>query len=223
MLNRYWIAPLVLVASAVAVRAQETAAPLARAAASAAAAVAASPGRDLRGLRGDPDADSDVEPLEALGNFRTVENGFYRSAQPNKEGYVLLRNLGVKTILTLKDDASTERRRAAAVGIEVRQVAMSGFAAPTFEQMDRALDVLTAAPRPLLVHCEHGKDRTGFVVASYRVAVENRPIPDAVSEARNAGCCFVMFGDLAKYLGEYRRHRLDYLTILRQNAIIPAR
>jgi protein-tyrosine phosphatase len=222
MMTRIPLAPFLVLAFAVSVRAQEAASPLTRAEASAAAAVAASPDRDVRGLRGDPDADSDVEPLEALGNFRTVEKGFYRSAQPNKEGYVLLRNLGVKTILTLKDDAKTERRRAAAVGIEVEQVAMSGFAAPTFEQMDRALRVLTTAPRPLLVHCEHGKDRTGFVVASYRVAVERAPVSDAVAEARGAGCCFVMFGDLAKYLEEYRRHR-DYLTILRQNAIIAPR
>jgi protein tyrosine/serine phosphatase len=207
MKNGSRLAAFVVLACAALVRAQEAPSPLARAQAPAAEALAASPVRDARLLRGEPDADSDVEPLEALGNFHAVETGFYRSAQPNKEGYVLLRNLGVKTILTLKGDADEERKLAEPLGMKVENVEMSGFKAPTFEQMDRALRVLTTAPRPLLVHCEHGKDRTGFVVASYRVAVERMSIPAAVAEAKSAGCCFVMFEDLATYLEKYRLRR----------------
>lgn len=191
------------------VRAQDSIAPLARASADASALVAAGPGPGSISTRSEPDADSDVEPLEALGNLRTVEPGFYRSAQPNKQGYALLRSMGVKTILNLKGEAAAKRERDAAgkYGIAVENVAMSGFTTPTFEQMDRALTVLTTAPRPLLVHCQHGKDRTGFVVASYRVIEEKAAIADAVEEAKTAGCCFVMFEDLASFLREYEAHR----------------
>ena len=200
-------ATFVLLASPAVVRAEEAVAPLVRARTAAVEAVAASPDRDARGLSGAPDDDKDAEPPEALGNFHQVEKGFYRSAQPSPEGYRLLRDLGVKTILNLKADANEERRRAARYGLSVEHVAMSGLSTPTFKQMDRALEVLTTAPRPLLVHCEHGKDRTGFVVASYRVTVEGMSIPDAVAEARGAGCCFVMFEDLAAFLEKYRLHR----------------
>jgi protein-tyrosine phosphatase len=198
------IAALLLTAAVV--HAQTAAEPLAAAQAAAAAALSASPSRTSGGVRFTPDGDSDVEPLEALGNFRTVEPGFYRSAQPGKDGYVLLHNLGVKTILTLKEDAARERARAEPLGMKVENVAMSGFKAPSFEQMDRALKIVTTAPRPLLLHCEHGKDRTGFVVAAYRVTVENRSVPDAVEEAKDAGCCFVLFEDLAAYLARYAAH-----------------
>ncbi|HXT00972.1 MAG TPA: tyrosine-protein phosphatase [Elusimicrobiota bacterium] len=191
-------------------RAQETA-PLARAVSDAQALVAAGPGPGTTSTRPEPDADSDsdVEPLEALGNLHTVEPGLLRSAQPSKEGYATLRGMGVKTILNLKDKLSAERERAKArpYGISVENVAMSGFSTPTFAQMDRALEVLKTAPRPILVHCAHGKDRTGFVVASYRVIEEKVSIPDAVQEAKDAGCCFVMFEDLSSFLRKYRVHR----------------
>ena len=189
----------------------QDAAPLSRAAADAKELVAAGPGPKTINTRPEPDTDSDgdVEPLEALGNLHTVEPGFLRSAQPNKEGYALLSKMGVKTILNLKDKLSAEREREEVrkYGMSVESVAMSGFSTPTFEQMDRALTVLKTAPRPLLVHCAHGKDRTGFVVASYEVVEKQAKIEDAVQEAKDAGCCFVMFKDLAAFLREYESHR----------------
>jgi len=191
--------------------AAQDAGPLPRAVSDAKALVAAVPGTDTTSTRTEPDDDSnsDVEPFEALGNLHTVEPGFFRSAQPNKEGYALLDKMGVKTILNLKDKLSAEREREAVkrYGMSVESVAMSGFATPSFEQMDRALAVLKTARRPLLVHCAHGKDRTGFVVASYRVVEEKASIPDAVKEAKDAGCCFVMFEDLSKFLGRYSAYR----------------
>lgn len=199
------ITPLVLLAVLAASAGAQDQPALSRADVSARAlAAAAGP---VRGQRQEPDADSDVEPLEALGNFHEVGPGFYRSAQPNRDGYAQLAKLGVKTILNLKSDAAQERKEAEKYGMKVEQVAMSGFHAPSFDEMDRALDVIAVAPRPLLVHCERGKDRTGFVVASYRVTVQRKDAEEAVQEAYDDGCCFIPFGDLEKYLGDYSAHR----------------
>lgn len=178
-----------------------------RAQAEAAKILASGPQKDARGTRGTPDADSAETPKEALGNFHLVSPGFYRSAQPSSEGYAKLRDLGVKTILTLKSNGDQERTEAGAYGLGVENVPMSGFAAPTFEQMDQALDIVATAPRPLLVHCQFGKDRTGFVVASYRVTVEKKPVDASVQEAYDYGCCFAPFGDLKGFLENYSRHR----------------
>lgn len=190
-----------------AARAQAPAQDLGRAQADAAKILAAGPRKDARGVRGTPDADSAETPKEALGNFHLVSPGFYRSAQPSSEGYAKLRDLGVKTILTLKSNGDQERTEAGAYGLGVENVPMSGFAAPTFEQMDQALDIVATAPRPLLVHCQFGKDRTGFVVASYRVTVEKKPVDASVQEAYDYGCCFAPFGDLKGFLENYSRHR----------------
>ncbi len=163
---------------------------------------------DNPGERTTPDADSDIEPLEALGNFHEVAPGLYRSAQPNRDGYKQLKALGVKTLLSLKGADAREREEAGAEGLSVENVPMSGFAQPSFEQVDRALAIIAdPAKRPLLVHCQLGKDRTGFVIASYRVVVEHVDEAKAVEEARSYGCCFTPFGDLTKFLKDYRAHR----------------
>ncbi|MDD5303047.1 MAG: tyrosine-protein phosphatase [Elusimicrobia bacterium] len=167
------------------------------------------------GARLTPDADSDVEPLEALGNFHEVSPGLYRSAQPAREGYKQLKALGVKTLLSLKDNGAREREEAGAAGLAVENVPMGGFSQPSFEAVDRALAILVdPAKRPLLVHCQYGKDRTGFVVASYRVIVEHADEAKAAEEAKSYGCCFAPFGDLKKFLQDYRAHR---------RAAVPAR
>lgn len=161
----------------------------------------------LAGRRDAPDADSYSKSKEPLGNFHQIDPGFYRSAQPYGDGFARLKKLGVKTILDLKEDPSAERRDARAVGIKVESVPMIGIVTPTFEQVDRALDVIASAEKPLLVHCEHGQDRTGFVVAAYRVTVQHASIESAVKEAKSYGCCFVLYEDLGKYLKRYSRHR----------------
>lgn len=162
------------------------------------------------GTRRTPDADADVEPLEALGNFHEVAPGLYRSAQPSRDGYKQLRALGVKTLLTLKDNGAQEREQAGAEGLAVENVPMGGFSQPSFEQVDAALAIVNdPAKRPLLVHCQYGKDRTGFVIASYRVTVEGWTEAKAADEAKTHGCCFAPFGDLEKFLQGYRAHRLS--------------
>jgi protein tyrosine phosphatase (PTP) superfamily phosphohydrolase (DUF442 family) len=201
------LAAVLVALSALSAAAQAPSPDLAASQKEAARILSAGPRPGVRGRRLTPDADSLAEPAEALGNFRKVAEGFYRSAQPSKAGYAKLRDLGFKTILTLKSNGDQERRDAAAYGLSVENVPMSGFSAPTYAQMDRALAVVATAPRPLLVHCQFGKDRTGFVVASYRVAVEKAPIETAVQEAYDAGCCFIPFGSLSKFLAGYGRHR----------------
>lgn len=164
--------------------------------------------RPQAGARFTADADLDAEPLEAVGNFHEVAPGLYRSAQPSREGYHQLSALGVKTLLSLKENASRERIEAGAEGLAVENVPMTGFAQPSFKQIDRALAIMQdPSKRPLLVHCQHGKDRTGFVVAAYRVVVEHADVAEAAEQARSYGCCFAPFGDLAAFLRGYRAHR----------------
>jgi protein tyrosine phosphatase (PTP) superfamily phosphohydrolase (DUF442 family) len=202
---------ILLLAAAIAfpAQAQEGTALLPRAELDAKALVAASP-VSVPGARSEPDDDSSVDPedlsREPLGNFHPVSNGIFRSALPSPEGYPQLKKMGFKTILNLQESDGGEAKRA---GPEIRvvHVAMSGLKKPTFEQMDLALAELAADERPILVHCTHGKDRTGFVIAVWRVVIEKLPIAKAVEEAHGYGCCFVMFGDLSDYLRDYGAHR----------------
>ena len=50
-----------------------------------------------------------------------------------------------------------------------------------------ALRQFRAAPKPVLVHCWHGSDRTGSVVAAYRIAFQNWTPAAALDELRHGG------------------------------------
>lgn len=156
---------------------------------------------------------------EAPRGFLLVSPGLYRSAQPKSGNLGWLARFGVKTILDLRDPVSgkLERWEAGKVGIGVESVPMSGISSPSFEQVDRALAVLTdpSLPRPLLVHCLHGQDRTGLVVAAYRAAIEGVDPATAAAEAQGLGCCHTVTSDLEGFLVRYLRHRAQSKRRLR--------
>ncbi len=158
------------------------------------------------GVNEDADEESfGLNGTEALPNFGTVSTGVYRSGQFNREGLLKLRDLGVKTILNIREKVSEEEsREAAALGMSVVHVAMSGLKSPSFDQVDRALKTLAdPALRPVLVHCRYGKDRTGVTVASFRTRLQGWTVPAAVAEAKTFGCCMPLFRDLQDWLKDY--------------------
>jgi protein tyrosine/serine phosphatase len=152
-----------------------------------------------------------AEPCsDEVPHLRVVEPGLYRSGRPGCASYARLRALGIRTILNLEGRrvARGERRRAAQFPeIRVVNVPLSGWHQPSFEQLDDALQVLATAPRPILVHCRHGEDRTGVVVAAYRVALEQRSVPEAAREARTYHCCHMLTDRLDELLDGYIAYR----------------
>ncbi|MBI4346397.1 MAG: tyrosine-protein phosphatase, partial [Elusimicrobia bacterium] len=151
-----------------------------------------------------------VDGKEPLPRFGEVAPGVLRSGQPNRAGLGTLAERGVKTVLSLRRwVVRGEREETARLKMAHASVAMSGWKFPTFRQVDRALAVLTDPSRqPVLVHCAFGKDRTGTVVAAYRVVVEGVPVAAAAAEAYRYGCCSVSWaGSLERWLEGYRRHR----------------
>ena len=46
----------------------------------------------------------------------------------------------------------------------------------------KLLTVIRDAPKPLLIHCWHGSDRTGCAVAAGRIVFENWNVEDAIAE-----------------------------------------
>lgn len=143
-------------------------------------------------------------------NLRVVEAGLFRSGRPEAGSYAQLHALGIKTILNLEGSrvASHERVSAAAFPeIRVVNVPMSGWRQPSFERLDDALQILVTAPRPILVHCRHGEDRTGVVVAAYRAAVERRTVSEAAGEAWSLHCCHMVTDHLDQLLDRYVAYR----------------
>ena len=111
---------------------------------------------------------------QLTGNFHVVVPGvFYRSAQPDAQDIADYRaRFGIKTIINLRNEARGEWYRAeqkAALdnGIDLIDFPLSSARPLSLEEMDRLAQVMAKAPKPVLVHCEHGANRTGLASAIY--------------------------------------------------------
>ncbi|KAG5986324.1 hypothetical protein E4U43_005568, partial [Claviceps pusilla] len=107
-------------------------------------------------------------------NFGLVVPGVYRSSYPKPEDYQFLGGLKLKTVVTLVKKEELDHDLLAFVNANgINQVVfnMKGTKkeAIPVSTMRAILElVLDRSNYPLLVHCNHGKHRTGCVVAAIR-------------------------------------------------------
>lgn len=129
--------------------------------------------------------------LAGVANFHQVDENLYRGAQPTDEGFRNLAKLGIKTVIDLRhgnEHADAERKAAESAGLSYINVPMEGLDAPTDEQIAKLMSLLDAADHgPVFVHCREGKDRTGAVVAYYRIAHDHWSNQKALEEAKACG------------------------------------
>jgi len=146
-----------------------------------------------------------LPPSEGIVNFGKVNDSLYRGAQPDAAGIRNLKKLGIKTILNLRmtnDVWKAEEPEANANGITYTNVPMKGSGRPTPEQVAKALAMIETLPSPVFVHCEHGCDRTGTIIACYRIRRDQWSGKLALQEARKYG--------LSKLARGMRKYILDF-------------
>jgi protein tyrosine phosphatase (PTP) superfamily phosphohydrolase (DUF442 family) len=111
--------------------------------------------------------------VPGIDNFYQIDQKVYRGAQPTTEGFHYLATLGVKVVLDLREHDSrslAEERTVTAAGMKYINVPMTGMTPPTVSETNTILALLEdQAGGPVFVHCKRGADRTGAVIASYRI------------------------------------------------------
>ncbi len=126
------------------------------------------------------------EPVAGVPNFAVVSPVLSRGAQPTHEGFRALRERGIRTIVALRwghDDAAL----LAGLGLNSYRLRAKQWH-PETEDVVRAMKViLTPQYQPVFVHCQAGKDRTGLVVAVYRILVDGWSVDDAIAERKAFG------------------------------------
>jgi tyrosine-protein phosphatase SIW14 len=135
-----------------------------------------------------------AHPSQALlPNFHYVDDHVYRGAQPAPNGWNALANLGVKLVIDLRRDGElrehwtrSEQKAVEAVGMRYVNVPMNGWVAPDNKQILRIIATLESGQR-VFVHCRAGKDRTGTVIACYRIGHDHWTRKRALSEAASLG------------------------------------
>lgn len=121
------------------------------------------------------------------GNFHAVEEGaLYRSAQLNKDELQrAVREHGIRAILNLRGAHSGEAwyddeiAVANALGVAHYDYGLSAHRFVSNNQIIDLLGIMRGAPKPLLVHCKSGADRSGLVAALYRLVIEGKSATEA--------------------------------------------
>jgi protein tyrosine/serine phosphatase len=125
----------------------------------------------------------------------------YRSALPTKRELTHLGDLNIKTVVNLccpdEHEAREEPKAYQAEkqfcqehGLEFISISISALV-PTDEQVKQFLEVMakhkSGSGGAVLVHCAQGRNRTGMMVAAYRVVIEDWPGDKALKEMQDMG------------------------------------
>jgi protein tyrosine/serine phosphatase len=112
--------------------------------------------------------------LQLTGNFHTVIPGeLYRSAQPSGsqlEDYI--KQYGIKTVINLRGKHDKpwyveETAAAERLGVQHIDFGMSATKVLSVEKAVALIAIMKSAPRPILIHCLSGADRTGLASLMY--------------------------------------------------------
>lgn len=150
--------------------------------------------------------------IEVTGvpNFHQTNERVFRGGQPTAEAWPSLARLGVKTIIDLRqtDEHSTteEAQAVAAAGMKYVNVPMKGVVAPSDQQVNKVLSLLNSG-EPVFIHCHRGSDRTGAVIACYRIAHDGWSSKQALNEAKSFGMRWTQMG-LKRYVESFRPPQL---------------
>ena len=140
--------------------------------------------------------------LPGLSKVGRVAPGILRGGQPEKAGYAALRKMGVRTIINLRSSLS-EREEVEKAGMKSIEVPMNAAFGVKREIVDNLIEeMMNPANHPVFIHCRHGKDRTGAVVAIYRIRIQGWSLEEAEAEMLSFGFN-KMFFTLRKQVREY--------------------
>ena len=121
-------------------------------------------------------------------NLYQLNDSIFRSEQPDEKGFKILDSIKIKSILSLRSSFD-DSKLTGNIHFNFFQI---GMIAENINHKDIifALKVIKESPKPLLIHCVHGADRTGVVVAMYRIIFEGWTKKDAIDEMKNGNYHF---------------------------------
>lgn len=126
--------------------------------------------------------------MGGVNNLYKVDDNLYRSEQPNAQGFKSLEAFGVKTVVSLR---ASKIYAKAASGTNLNPISIPIV---TWEIVDedvaKALSSIKNSEAPIFMHCRHGADRTGLIMALHRVIYQVCSKEEAKDEMLNIGYGF---------------------------------
>lgn len=133
-----------------------------------------------------------AQPAPAgVPHFSGVNEHVFRGGQPSQKGFRSLETVGVRAVIDLRQAGSRSAREeleVEALGMKYYSVPLPALAAPSDEKVGVILALISDSNNwPVFIHCQRGRDRTGTVVACYRIEHDGWPNERALTEAIDNG------------------------------------
>ncbi|HPR64576.1 MAG TPA: dual specificity protein phosphatase family protein [Thermoanaerobaculia bacterium] len=135
---------------------------------------------------------------DGLINWARVDNQVYRGGQPfirgNINGYETLQSMGIKTIINLRALGGREGQNILEMNTKTRdknkRIYYVHIPLSTSKtdinylnsQLNLILRAVLESPPPVFVHCNNGRERTGLVIAAYRMLTYRWPLDRSIRE-----------------------------------------
>lgn len=127
--------------------------------------------------------------IDKNSNFYQVDTQLFRSERFKADNADLLKKHGIGTIINLR-----QQRRDDAQAVDFQQInyPLKTWAVTPEQLADILLMIDTEQQqgKKVLIHCYHGADRTGIVIAMYRIVKQNWTIEQAKQEMLQGGYGF---------------------------------
>jgi protein-tyrosine phosphatase len=129
-----------------------------------------------------------------VDNFDIVVPGkLYRSRQPRRDDYPTLQRYRIARVVNLRameeDPAARREQRRILDQMQIDHVEIPiAQKVPSTGQVRAFFQAVDTSPGPVLVHCQHGEDRSGILVAAWRVARQGWSIEKALHDMRRHRC-----------------------------------
>jgi protein-tyrosine phosphatase len=112
--------------------------------------------------------------------------------------------MGVSMVVNFRDETSeiaAEKLQVESVGMKYVGIPWNGHDEPSNRQVAQFLELVSANPdSKIFVHCKAGADRTGVMVAAYRIALEHKAVSESVAEMRRYHYRWILLPHLERYV-----------------------
>jgi protein-tyrosine phosphatase len=98
---------------------------------------------------------------------------------------------------------------------------LNGYHAPSDDQITKLLATVDHEPGPVFIHCKRGADRTGTVVACYRISRQNWSNDKALAEAKQYGMSWTEVS-MQNFVRSFMAHGMAAFSSIPAQAITAA-
>jgi protein tyrosine phosphatase (PTP) superfamily phosphohydrolase (DUF442 family) len=138
-----------------------------------------------------------------IPDFGEVTPTLYRGGQPKEHGFEALAKMGFQIVVDLRGDRDSEREEVTRLGMQYVSAAWQCSFPKDSIFVDFITLIRTNPGKKIFVHCRVGDDRTGMMVAAYRMAEQGWGAERAKKEMTTFGFSFVHRHLICPRLADY--------------------